>query len=111
MKLLSRGFLQPSYPTTYKVYKELYKIGNPVIPTLKRKILETDWTKSKYKELSGYLSGLFSLLHDIDEDEARDVMKAIEAGCPAHIKSIFHSSFEFSVKNYKKVRIEWCRNI
>ncbi|MCP3933449.1 MAG: hypothetical protein GY705_30635, partial [Bacteroidetes bacterium] len=88
--------------TTYEAYKELYKIGQPIVPILSDKILETDWKKTKYKELSKYLSGIFSLLHDIDEDKAKFVMEqAIKDGCPDYIESIFHSSFEFSVKNYK----------
>ncbi len=106
LKFLTRGVLQPCYKTTYKAYKEVYKIGQSAVPTLRKKVLETDWTKSKYKELSRYLSAIFSLLHDIDEDEAKSVMeKAIEAGCPAHIKAILQSTFEFSIKNYKRYEL------
>ena len=58
-KKLSRGLMQPSYPDAYQSYKKLYEIGPPVIPILKTKIFGTDWSNSKYKELSNYISGLF----------------------------------------------------
>ncbi len=41
-KLLAKGLMQPCYRTTYEAYKELYKIGQPIVPILSDKILETD---------------------------------------------------------------------
>lgn len=97
---------QPSYPDAYQAYKKLYEIGPPVIPILKTKILENDWSNSKYKELSNYISGLFSLLHDLDEDEANIVGETIIAdGCPQHIKAIIKSIIEFSLKSYTRYQI------
>ena len=105
-KTLSRGLMQPSYKDAYQAYNVLYDMGHPVIPLLKKKLLETDWSNSKYKELSGYISGLFSLLHDIDEDEASIVAeKIISNRCPNHIKAILKSVLDFSLKNYKKYHI------
>jgi hypothetical protein len=105
-KKLSRGLMQPSYPDAFEAHKNLYEIGQPVIPILKEKILEIDWSNSKYKELSSYVSGLYSLLHDLDEDEANSVGKiAISKGCPNHIKAILQSVNQFSVKNYKRYRL------
>jgi len=66
---LSRGLMQRSYPVSFEAHKNLYEIGRPVIPVLREKLLEIDYSNSKYKELSGYVSGLYSLLHDLDEDE------------------------------------------
>ena len=105
-KKLSKGLMQPSYPIAFEAHKILYEIGQPVIPILKEKILEIDWTNSRYKELSGYVSGLFSLIHDIDEDEASSVSKIILSnGCPKHIKAILQSVMQFSVKNYARYQI------
>ena len=59
--------MQPSYPDAYQAYKILYAIGPPIIPIIRTKLLETDWSNSKYKELSNYISGFFSLLHDLNE--------------------------------------------
>ena len=72
-KKLSRGLMQPSYPVAFEANKDLYEIGKAVIPLLKEKILEVDWSNSNCKKLSGYISGLYSLLHDLDEEEAYSV--------------------------------------
>ncbi len=105
-KKLSRGLMQPSYPIAFEAHKNLYEIGQPVIPFLKEKIFEIEWSNSKYKELSGYVSGLFSLLHDLDEEEAVSVGKIIMSNrCPQHIKAILQSVEQFSVKNYKRYRL------
>ncbi|MDJ0721674.1 MAG: hypothetical protein QNJ04_08580 [Desulfobacterales bacterium] len=106
-KKLSRGLMQPNYPVAYEAHKILYEIGQPVIPILKEKIFDIEWSNSKYKELSGYVSGLYSLLHDLDEDEAlRICEKVISNGCPKHIKSILKSINQFSVKNYKRYHVK-----
>ena len=34
-KKLSRGLMQPSYPVAFEAHKNLYEIGQPVIPILK----------------------------------------------------------------------------
>ena len=77
LKKLSRGLMQKSYPVVFEAHKSLYDIGPPVIPILKKKILEIDWSNSKHNELSWYISALFSLLHDLDESEANNVCKLI----------------------------------
>ena len=95
--------MQPSYSVAFEAHKNLYEIGKPVIPLLKEKLLELDWSNSKYKELSGYVSGLYSLLHDLDEDEANRLSKILISNkCPKHIKAILKSVDQFSVKNYKR---------
>jgi hypothetical protein len=105
-KLLSIGLMQPLHHKAYPAYKKLYEIGQPAVPVIKTKILETDWSRSKYKELSAYFSGLFSLLYDIDEDEAKSVgEKIIKNECPKHIKAIIQSTFAFSLKNYKRYQL------
>jgi hypothetical protein len=105
-KKLSRGLMQPNYPVAYEAHKNLYEIGQPVIPILKEKILEIEWSNSRYKELSGYLSGLYSLLYDLDEDIALSICeKVISNGCPKHIKAILKSVNQFSVKNYKRYQV------
>jgi hypothetical protein len=105
-KTLSRGLMQPSYAVAFEAHKNLFEIGRPVIPLLKEKLLELDWSNSKYKELSCYVSGLYSLLHDLDEDEADHLSKIlISNGCPKHIKAILKSVNQFSVKNYKRYHL------
>lgn len=105
-KKLSRGLMQRSYPVAFEAHKNLYKIGAPVIPLLRQKLLELDWSDSKYKELSDYVSGLYSLLHDLDEDEANYVCDTIISNnCPKHIKAILQAVNQFSVKNYERYKL------
>jgi len=105
-KKLSRGLMQPSYSIAYEGYKSLYKIGTPVVDLLKEKLLEVDWSNARYKELSAYVSGIFSLLHDFDEKEADIIRKEIlKKGCPRHIKAILNSVCEFTLSDYKKYEL------
>jgi hypothetical protein len=85
----------------------LYEIGAPAIPFLKDSILGIDWTKSKYKELSRYVAGVFSLIHDIDEAAVDYIRKTTaENGCPQHILSLMKSISSFSIQNF--LRYEAC---
>jgi hypothetical protein len=72
-KILMRGLMQADYTTAYKGYKALYLIGVQALPMLEAVIEQTDLSKKKYKELSRYVTGIFSLIHDIDEDEANRI--------------------------------------
>ena len=109
--------MQPSYQIAFEAHKNLYEIGQPAVPILKEKILDIEWSNSKYKVLSGYISGLYSLLHDLDEDEANSITDiVISNGCPDHIQAILKSINQFSVNNYKKYQIKGieifeCKNI
>jgi len=103
IKKLSRGLFQRSYPITFEAHRNLYEVGRPVIPYIEEKLLEIDWSNSKYKELSGYVSGFYSLLHDLDENVALKTSEMIlQNGCPKHIKAILQSVNQFSVSNYKR---------
>ena len=68
LKILSRGLMQADYTTAYKGYKALYQIGVPALPTLETVIEQTDLSKKMYKEISRYVTGIFSLINDIDEE-------------------------------------------
>lgn len=76
IKTLSRGLMQADYSVAFRGYKNLYEIDPPAIPQLKEIILGVDWSKSKFKELSRYVAGVFSLIHDIDKAEASHIQRA-----------------------------------
>ena len=106
IKTLSRGLIQSNYQEAYEGYKNLYSLGQVALEPLKAKIGEIDWSQSKYKELSKYVSGIFSLIHDIDENVADNILEKLTTdGCPDHIKALLRSTCEFSLKNYKKYKI------
>lgn len=94
--------MQADYTTAYKGYKALYQFGDQALPILKALAETTDWSNRKYKELSRYVTGLLSLIHDIDEDEANSVYKRLVSdGIPNHIKVQLKSVCAFSLKRYK----------
>ena len=106
LKLLSRGLMQPDYTAAYKAYRNLYRLGRPAIEPLKSKILEVDWSKSWYKELSRYISGIFALIHDLDEKESNALLlDIVSMGCPKHIRVLHKPICYFSQEHYRKYRI------
>ena len=109
LRVLSRGLMQADYTTAYKGYKALYQIGAPALPVLSDLAINSDWSNKKYKELSRYVTGIFSLIHDIDEDEADRVYQSmISNGAPDHIRVQLKSICAFSLKGYKHYN---CRDI
>ena len=106
IKTLSRGLMQDDYSVAFRGYKNLYEIGSPAIPSLKDSILGIDWSKSKYKELTRYVAGVFSLIHDIDEAEANQIqITTAKNGCPHHIQSLMKSKCSFSIQNYQRYNV------
>jgi len=98
--------MQSDYSLAYRGYKNLYRLGHSALDTLVEKIYEIDWSHSKYKELSKYISGIFSLIHDIDEETADSVRKRLTTdGCPKHIRALLDSTCRFSVKNYFRYKV------
>jgi hypothetical protein len=109
LKFLSRGLMQADYTTAYKGYRALYQIGVQALPKLKSAIEQTDLSNKKYKELSRYVTGVFSVIHDIDEDEANRIYEGLLSnGIQNHIKVQLKSICAFSLKNYEHYTV---RNI
>jgi hypothetical protein len=109
IKTLSRGLMQTNYSVAYQGYNALYRIGEPIIPCLKETILKTDWSNTKYKELSFYLTGVVCLIHDINEEEGKKIIEhVVSNGCPSHIKALLHSLSHFSAADFIKYEV---RNI
>jgi hypothetical protein len=101
IRLLTQGLMQSDKTTTYKSYKNLYKIGSPVLRPLKKKLLAINWSQKNYKELTRYVAGIFALIRDIDEDEANQVRKTLlSTGCPEHISVLLESLCSFSLKDF-----------
>jgi len=96
----------PDYSAAYEGYRNLYILGQSAIEPLKKKVLDVDWSKSGYKEVSRYVSGLFALIHDIDEDEAKEILgEMISTGCPKHIQAQMKSICNFSHDHYWKYKV------
>ena len=109
IRTLSRGLMQINYSVAYQGYNALYRIGQPVIPYLKETILKTDWSNTKYKELSFYLTGFVCLIYDINEAEGKEIIQhVVSSSCPSHIKALLHSLSQFSEVDFIKYEV---RNI
>ena len=89
IRSLSLGLLQKDSKSTYASYKSLYDIGEPAIPNLKRIIIESDWSDTKYTQLSQYFLGLISLIYEIDEIEGKAVIDEVrKKEYPIHIEAL-----------------------
>jgi hypothetical protein len=101
LKTLIRGLTQGNWSEKYEGYKALYKIGEPAIPQIKEAIFQSNWSQVKRPNEIRYLSGLVSLLRDIDEVEAEGAARQlIENGCDLTIKQMVTSICSFTLKDY-----------
>lgn len=106
IRTFSRGLMQTNYSVAYQGYNALYRIGEPVVPYLKETILKNDWSTTKYKELSLYLTGFVCLIYDINENEGREIIQhVVSNGCPSHIKALLHSLSQFSEADFIKYEV------
>jgi hypothetical protein len=101
LKTLIRGLTQGNRSEEYKGYKALYKIGAAAIPQIRDAILQSNWSKIRRPTEIRYVSGLVSLLRDIDEDEGKDVARRlIETGCDKTVKQLVTSICSFTLTHY-----------
>ncbi len=106
-RTFSRGLMHSDYTIAYTGYRALYKIGPSVLPTLVESVFKCDFSDFKFKELSRYVTGLVSLIHDIDEKEGNEIInKIISNGCPDHLKHQLHSISLFSKEEYIDYQVE-----
>lgn len=107
LKTLIRGLSQENIDERYKGYKSLYEIGIPAIPQIKEALLKSNWEKVKRAGEVRYVSGLFSLLHDISEGEAEKVARKIIAnGCDSVVRQTITSIRKVSIADYRVYSIK-----
>lgn len=103
LRRLSRALVQHQNEDIYASHRELYLIGEAVIPHVSERLLANSWRKVKFKEQLSLLSGLLGLVHDIDEEAAREIAKRIEReGCDSVVQGIMRSIFSFSLANFER---------
>lgn len=104
---LSRALVQDRHADVQARHRELYLIGEAVIPRVSEQLLAYSWKKVKFDEQLILLSGLLSLAHDIDEDAARDISERIEAkGCSPSVRSIMRAILSFSMDNFYSFSVD-----
>jgi len=101
LKTLIRGLTQGNLEEGHEGYKALYKIGAPAIPQIKDAIFKSNWSQIKRPNEIRYVSGLVTLLRDINEVEADGVAKQlIVNGCDITIKQLVTSICRFTRADY-----------
>jgi hypothetical protein len=73
LKTFTRVLTQTSTQETFKVYRELYQLGEPVIPEIEKQLLSYPWDDIKYGVQFTILSGFMTLANDINEKHAREL--------------------------------------
>lgn len=106
LRTLIAGLTQNGSANSYEAYKTLCRIGPPAIPQIREAVLQSDWSKVKYREHIRYICGLVGLLHDIDEGESRRLTEMIkEKGCDPSIARTLDSICRFTLKDYKEYNL------
>ena len=106
LRTLIRGLTQGNLSEAYEGYKALYKIGAPAIPQIRDAILKSDWSRVKRPNEIRYVTGLVSLLRDINEVEAERVAKQLVSnGCDVTVKQLVTSICKFRLADYARYDI------
>lgn len=106
LRTLTRGLAQGSNDDIYKSHRELFKLGEAVIPAIEEQILSQPWDEIKFGEQLSILSGLLSLINDINERRAREIGEVIcERGCSKIVESRIRSITEFTLNEFESYRI------
>jgi len=85
----------------YKNSKELYEIGEASLNPLIEAVLAYNWSKIDNKNQMRILTGIVSLINDIDEEACQKTAKVIiEKGCTRAVKQCLNSITAFTLNDY-----------
>jgi len=106
LKTLLRGLTQNNLSEVFAGHKALYKIGLPAVPYIHDAIQQSTWDKIRFPNEIRYITGLVSVLHDIDETESRKATKQLKRnGCDASIAHILDSVCRFTLTDYVQYNV------
>jgi hypothetical protein len=111
LKKLLAAIAHENYREAMKPYKALYTAGSPVIPFVYDVLFGLDLSgtassRMKSKIEMSYVTGLVSLIHDIDENEAKKMaQQLIQKGCRDSVKQRLKSILEFSLDDFYQYEI------
>jgi hypothetical protein len=107
LKTLLRGLTQNNIKEIFAGHKALYKIGKSAIPHIRNAIGQSNWSQIKRANEVRYVTGLVSILHDIDENESNQVAKQLKQhGCDVSIVHILDSICRFTITDYFQYEIQ-----
>jgi hypothetical protein len=111
LKKLLAAIAHENYREAMKPYKALYIVGSPTVPFISDVLFgldlsETASSRMKSKVEMSYATVLVSLIHDIDENEAKKIaQQLIQKGCRDSIKQRLKSILEFSFDDFYQYEI------
>jgi hypothetical protein len=111
LKKLLGAIAHENYEEAMKAHKALYNIGSPAIPLISDTLFGLDWSHTTSSRVKAavemrYITGLVSLIHDIDETEAQKVaQQLIQKGCSATARQRLKSILEFTLDDYLQYKI------
>ena len=110
LRTLIRGLAQNNLKEIFAGHKALYKIGTPAISQIRDAINKSNWTKIKYPNEIRYITGLVSILHDIDESESKEVAKQLKHnGCNVSVAHVLNSVCSLTISDYLQYETQGIR--
>jgi len=101
LKNFLRGLTQRDLSDRYESYKALFKLGPAAIPQIRELLFKSDWSEVKYPNEIRYVTGLVSLIHDLDEFESEQIRaKLLSNGCDPALGRILDSIGSFKSQDY-----------
>jgi hypothetical protein len=101
IKSLSFGIMQNSPEQIYQAHRNLYERGNEVLPALEELLLNKAWQDVKHGPQIVYLTGVLNVIHDINENHAKEVVAKIkQAGASVIVDRRISAITNFTVKNF-----------
>ena len=106
LKMVIRGLTQNSVADVFAGHRALFRIGLPSVPHIRNAILRSSWTRLKHGNEIRYVSGLVTLLHDIDEKESRRITSQLKrGGCDVTVGHILDSICRFTIADYLQYEV------
>ncbi|WP_321397509.1 hypothetical protein [Emcibacter sp.] len=93
--------MQDAFKQVCEAHRNLYYMGDKVIPYIEEKLLSRSWEEVGYSTDLGLLNAMLGLVHDIDEDRSRAISKKIQQrGCSVPVRRRMDQLLSFTVKDY-----------
>jgi hypothetical protein len=111
LKKLLGAIAHGNHSEAMKAHKTLYKIGSPIIPFATNVLLSLNLsgtTSSRVKSTveMRYITGLVSLIHDVDENASKQIaQQLIQIGYGTATRQRLKSILEFTLNDYVQYQI------
>ena len=106
---LARGLLTGDAFFALRAYRALYRMGSAVIPAIRDVAFRATWPDSCRHEEVRYITGLVSLVHDLDERESRSLVDELaRRGCGRVVERVLRVVTKPTITDY---RASICRTV